>query len=317
MGTSIDLTTRVDEMHNAVLAALPPDLLDLTDIAVCRANIEGFLAAVPVELPPGVAITEQMVPGHDGDPDVRVKIYTPEGVAAGAPAMLWIHGGGMVLLSADGDDAKCARWAQHHGCVVVSVDYRLAPETPAPGPVHDCYASLVWTAGAAQELGIDPDRLLIGGSSAGGGLAAGTALFARDNGGPALAGQLLVYPMLDHRNETPSSHAITDTRVWNRAVNVTAWEAYLGGQEPTIYSAPSLATDLSGLPPAYINVGSLDMFLDEDIAYARALMAAGVSCELRVYPNTFHGSNNFVSQHPMLVRWEQDEDVFIASTLGL
>lgn len=316
MTSPIDLLASVDEHHAAVLSFLPEDFLDLTDIDAARTRIDALLSAAVPELPATVAITERMVPGHDGDPDVRVKVYTPANAPAAAPAMLWMHGGGMVLLSADGDDARCAGIADQHNCVVVSVDYRLAPESPAPALVHDCYASLVWMAGAAPELGIDADRIMIGGASAGGGLAAGTALFARDNGGPNLIGQLLVFPMLDHRNETPSSHRITDPRVWNRDANLRAWEAYLGGAAPTIYSAPATCTDLAGLPPAYINVGSLDMFVDEDVAYAQALLAAGVPCELHVYPNTFHGSSGFLPDHPMLVRWAAEEHAFIATTMG-
>jgi acetyl esterase/lipase len=165
-------------------------------------------------------------------------------------------------------------------------------------------------------LGIDAGRIMIGGQSAGAGLAAGTAIRARDAGGPALVAQLLVYPMLDHRNETPSSHAIQDLRVWNRSANLLAWEAYLGGGAPTSTSSPATCTDLSGLPPAYINVGTFDMFLDEDIAYATALNRAGVACELHVYPGAFHASNGFVVDHPTSIRWAQDQNDFITRTFS-
>lgn len=317
METAINLEEALDEMHAAVLGMLPADLLDLTSIDDARARLEAVLAMMPVPpLPDGVDVTEQMVPGHDGAPDVRVKIYRPAGVTADAGALLWIHGGGMVLLSADGDDPQCAMIADTHQCVVVSVDYRLAPETPAPGLVHDCYAALTWLAANATDLGVDAGRIVIGGASAGGGLAAGTALFARDQGGPAIAAQLLVYPMLDHTNTTASSHRIVDTRVWNRAANLNAWAAYLGGAEPTAYSSPSTATDLTGLPPAYINVGTYDMFLDEDVAYAQALNHAGVSAELHVYPGAFHASNGFVADHPLSVRWHEDEQAFLARALA-
>jgi acetyl esterase/lipase len=222
----------------------------------------------------------------------------------------------MVLLSADNDDADCAARASAHNCLVASVDYRLAPETPAPGLVNDCYAGLKWLAANARDLGIDAGRIMIGGASAGGGLAAGTALMARDSGGPHLTAQLLVFPMLDHRNETPSSHAILDLRVWNRSANLAAWKAYLGGRAPSAYSSPSIADDLSGLPPAYINVGTFDMFLDEDIAYATALNRAGVGCELHVYPGAFHGSAGFVVDHPTSVRWRANVEGFIDRALA-
>lgn len=135
---------------------------------------------------------------------------------------------------------------------------------------------------------------------------------ARDNEGPALIGQLLVFPMLDHRNETASSHAIVDPRVWNREANLAAWQAYLGDEHPTPYSSPSIAEDLSKLPEAYINVGQFDMFLDEDVAYAQALLRAGVATELHIYPGAFHGSSGFVADAPVSVRWRDDEEAFIA-----
>lgn len=313
----IDLDEAVDEQHAAVLSVLPPDLMDMSDVPAARERLAALLAMMPMPpMPDDVEVSEQMVTGHEGDPDVRLKIYRPVGLAARLPAMYWIHGGGMVLMDADGDDLACAMTAARHGCLVVSVDYRLAPETPAPGPVHDCYAGLAWLAANADDLGIDPARILIGGASAGAGLAAGTALLARDLGGPVVAGQLLRYPMLDHRNETASSYAITDQRVWNRSGNVAAWAAYLGGAAPTPYSSPTTADDLSGLPPAYINVGTLDMFMDEDIAYAQELNRAGVPCELHVYPGAFHASNGFVADHPTSVRWAADEAAFVESIFG-
>jgi len=317
MSQAIDLEAAVDEMHAAVLGALPADFLDLTDINVARERVYGFMGMMPApELPESVDVSEQMVPGYQDDPDVRVKIYRPAGLPAGSPALVWIHGGGMVAMTAEVDDFRCATTAEAHNCLVVSVDYRLAPETAAPGLVNDCFAALSWVSNQAADLGISADRIVIGGASAGGGLAAGTALMARDLNGPDLAAQLLVFPMLDHSNTTPSSHRIVDTRVWNRAANVTAWAAYLGGKAPTAYSSPTTAEDLSGLPPAYINVGSLDMFLDEDIAYAQALNAAGVSAELHVYPGAFHGSNSFVAEHPTSQRWNAEENEFLARALS-
>lgn len=317
MTNTIDLDNALDEEHAAVLTMLPPDLLDLTDINVARTRIAGLFSAMPTpEMPDGVTVSELHVPGFDGAPEVRVKFYTPAGLPNGAPALVWIHGGGMVLLSADGDDFTCAMNALNHSCLVASVDYRLSPETPAPGLVHDCYAAFSYVAQNASDLGINADRIVIGGASAGGGLAAGTALFARDQGGPQPSAQLLVFPMLDHRNETPSSHAIQDIRVWNRDANIAAWEAYLGGQPATIYSSPSICDDLTGLPPAYINVGTLDMFMDEDIAYATALNHAGVACELHVYPGAFHGSQSFVAEHPISQRWNADEQAWLARALA-
>jgi len=317
MPTAIDLDRSLDEQCVGVLSVLPPDLMDLGDIPAARARLDGLLAMMPAPpLPDDVVVTDAFAPSLDGGPDVRLKVYTPTELESDAGAIYWMHGGGMVMLGADSDDFLCATRASAHRCLVVSVDYRLAPETPAPGPVDDCYAGLSWLADHAVELGISPERIMIGGASAGGGLAAGTALRARDAGGPALIGQLLVYPMLDHRNDTPSSHAIQDLRVWNRSANEAAWAAYLGGAAPTAYSSPSIAEDLSGLPPAYVNVGSFDMFHDEDIAYAIALNRAGVGCELHVYPGAFHASNGFLPDHPTSVRWAADENAFIARCLA-
>lgn len=316
MPEPIDLEAVLDEPHATMLASLPAGLLDLADLARCRAEFDAFNAAAPPPpMPDGVAVTEAFVPGHDGDPDVRIKIYTPEGIGPRAPALVWIHGGGMVLLSADDNDFPCAVRAREHEAIVVSVDYRLAPEDPAPAQVRDCFAALCWLANSG-EVDVDPRRIVIAGASAGGGLAAGTALFSRDHDGPRPVAQLLVYPMLDHRNETASSHAIHDLRVWNRSANLIAWSHYLGGAEPTIYTSPALCEDLSGLPPAYITVGTFDMFLDEDVAYAVELNRAGVACELHVFPGAFHLSQNLLPDHPTSRRWRNAEEAFVARALA-
>lgn len=317
MTDAIDLEAVLDEQHAAVLGMLPPTLMDLSDIAAARAQLDALIDMMPQPpLPGDVTISEATAPSLDGGPDVRLKIYTPDDLESDAAAIYWIHGGGMVLLDADRDDLVCAARASLQRCAVVSVDYRLAPETPAPGLVDDCYAGLVWLSENADEVGVSKDRIMIGGASAGAGLAAGTALRARDEGGPALVGQLLEYPMLDHRNETPSSQAIQDQRVWNRAGNIDAWAAYLGGGEATAYSSPAIAEDLSNLPPAYICVGTFDMFHDEDVAYATALNRAGTPCELHVYPGAFHASPGFVPDHPTSIRWKAEQEVFIASCLA-
>ena len=308
---ALDIEAHMDAEHLAVLQALP-FRLDLSDIPATRTVMEGLremLAAAP--LPDNVSVEDHMAPGQEGAPDVMVRTYRPASLPTNAPALYYIHGGGMVLGDVAGSDPYCANVADQLSVLVASVEYRLAPEHPFPAPIEDCYAGLRWFASSADEFGIDRSRIAIGGGSAGGGLAAGLALVARDRGEVEVCFQLLVFPMLDDRNITRSSQAIVDDRVWNRAANIAGWDAYLsgnaGGDDVSPYAAPSRATDLAGLPPAYINVGTLDLFVDEDIAYAQALLAADVPVELRVYPGAFHGSNMMAPDTEISKRWNSDE----------
>lgn len=312
----VDISSRVDTGLLPALNAMPPAVYDASDlravIEVMRARAVERLARMPLPaLPPSVAVRDQFVPGPAGAPEVLVRTYRPAALRAGAPAFYWIHGGGMVLGNVAGSDAYCAGLAEALGALVASVEYRLAPEHPFPAPLDDCYAGLRWLAGAASELGIDARRIAIGGGSAGGGLAAGLALLARDRGEVRICFQLLVYPMIDDRSTTASSHAILDARVWNRTSNLAGWDAYLAGRagsdDVSIYAAPARATELAGLPPAYINVGTLDLFVDEDIAYAQALTRAGVPVELHVYPGAFHGAPNMAPGAALSQRWLADE----------
>jgi acetyl esterase/lipase len=207
--------------------------------------------------------------------------------------LLWIHGGGYIMGNLVIDNYSLKRMCEATNCVIVAVDYRLAPENPYPDGLEDCYAALKWTARSGDQLHIDKTKIAIGGGSAGGGLAAALALLARDRNEIKIAFQLLVYPMLDCRNITPSSYAIEDPRTWNREKNLFAWDAYLGklaGKDVIPpYASPSLAKDLSGLPPAYVSVGDLDLFLDETIDYAQRLLQAGVPTEFHIYPGAIHG----------------------------
>jgi acetyl esterase/lipase len=245
------------------------------------------------------AVTTRLVPGPAGAPDVPLLICRP--VAAGAPTacVYFIHGGGMIMGdNRSGGFPGMLDHAAELALTVVSVDYRLAPETPYPGPVEDCYAGLTWTAAHAGELGIDPARLVVGGVSAGGGLAAAVALLARDRGGPALAGQLLGCPMLDDRNDTPSSWQMAGLGIWDRTANDVGWTALLGtargGPDVPPYAAPARAADLSGLPPAFVDVGSAETFRDEDVAYASRIWQAGGEAELHVWPGGCHGFTGLV-----------------------
>jgi acetyl esterase/lipase len=245
-------------------------------------------------------VTERLVPGPAGDPDVSLLICRPTGATTPLAAVYHTHGGGMIIGDNRSGIDEMLTWAEQLNLVVVSVEYRLAPETPHPGPVEDCYAGLVWTAEHADELGIDPDRIVVAGASAGGGLAAALALMARDRGGPALLGQLLIYPMIDDRNDTPSSIQMAGLGIWDHTANTTGWGALLGdaagGPDVSPYAAPARATDLSGLPPAFIDVASAETFRDEDVAYATRIWQAGGCAELHVWPGGYHGFDGFAPQ---------------------
>lgn len=268
--------------------------LTLDDIPAIRKTLADAQAAMAAGIAPNPNVTceERMIPGPKGEPDVRVKIYRPNNQSETLPCFYHIHGGGLILGSIDGEEADMSLFSEKLNTVVVSVNYRLAPEHPYPAPVEDCYAGLQWVAENANELRIDPTRIVVGGESAGGGLAAATVLLARDRKGPEVAYQYLIYPMLDDRNESPSSKEFTGNWPgWSRELNELGWRAYLGNNKRDVspYAAPARAEDLSNLPPAYIEVGALEVFRDEDIDYAKRLMQQNVSVELHVHPGVFHG----------------------------
>jgi acetyl esterase len=296
-----------------------PDVV-VTDLAEARAQATRMIAEMSVPDPTGVQVEERQVPGGDGDPDLTLRIYRPEQVAARG-VVYNVHGGGFILGDLEIDHVRNLEIAREAGVVVVSVDYRLSPETPHPGPIEDVYAGLVWTAKHADELGIDPQQIVIHGVSAGGGLCAGLALLARDRGGPDIAFQFLGVPELDDRLNTASMTAFTDTPLWNRPNAVMSWDCYLGPGVPgsadvSPYAAPARASDLTGLPPAYISVMHFDPLRDEGIAYAVTLLAAGVSTELHLFPGTFHGSA-MVAQAEISQRERTEEIAVLRKALGL
>jgi acetyl esterase/lipase len=287
-----------DPECGAVLAGLPPfPPLTVEAIPFLRAA-EFIPRPTNDDLARGGAFTveERTVPGPEGAPDVALIICRPAVAAGPVPALYFTHGGGMIAGTNRDALAEILDLAEPLGAAVVSVEYRLAPETPHPGPVEDGYAGLVWTAEHAGELGID--RVVLVGGSAGGGIAAALALMARDRGGPELAGQLLMCPMLDDRNDSHSVHQMAERPMWNRQANEVGWTALLGdargGPDVSPYAAPARATDLSGLPPAFIDVGSADSFRDEDVEYATRIWQAGGVAELHVWPGGFHGFDGIV-----------------------
>lgn len=234
---------------------------------------------------------EITAPALDGT-TVPLTAFVPRGVTA-APCVYWIHPGGMVMGDRYANVDIPLDWLRELGAAVVTVDYRLAPEAAGTVPVTDAFQGLRWVAAHAAELGIDPNRIVVAGASAGGGLAAGVALLARDQGGPSIAAQVLICPMLDHRNDTVSSHQYSgDPGVWTREMNAFGWRSVLGGlsgDEVPIYVSPALATDLSGLPATYIDAGTAEVFRDEDVAYASRIWAAGGQAELHLWAGGVHG----------------------------
>ncbi|GGU96274.1 esterase [Streptomyces albospinus] len=246
-------------------------------------------------------VAELRVPAAPGEHDITLVSARPAGIAGPLPLLYYMHGGGMIAGNAWSVLPRLLReWALTLELAVVSVEYRLAPQAQYPGPVEDCYAGFVWVTEHAARLGIDADRIIIGGKSAGGGLAAALALLTRDRGGPTPIGQLLLCPMLDDRNNTFSGHQMAGLDTWDRTSNATAWQALLGdlygAADLPPYAAPARATDLSKLPPAYIEVGSAETLRDEDVAYAQAIWQAGGQAELHVWPGAFHGFDTFAPQ---------------------
>jgi acetyl esterase/lipase len=276
---------------------LLPTVTDFSDAAAIRemrkTQFQDLLPPPPVR--EDVETEDREVRGPDGAPDVPIRIYRPKTPASALrPAVFEIHGGGFMTGDIAMMDPWCTKVAGDLDAVVVSVEYRLAPEDPFPAGLDDCYAALSWTSAEAAALGVDPARIAVAGQSAGGGLAAATALLARDRSGPEICFQLLEIPELDDRLETPSMRAFVDTPLWNRPNAVWSWKHYLGPDhegEVSPYAAPSRAKDLANLPPAYVSTMEFDPLRDEGIEYAMRLMQAGVSVELHSYPGTFHGSS--------------------------
>ncbi|MGW3232383.1 alpha/beta hydrolase [Kitasatospora sp. NPDC001095] len=305
---------RIDPELGRALADVPmtPNgVFDLTDIAATRETLRAFAEASAADAPddPSVTVEEHRAARPDGGPDVPIRLLRPTTASGPLPVLLWFHGGGQVLGFAAQDDPWLKRLCARVGCAVAAVDYRLAPETPAPGAAEDGYAGHRWLVREAGALGLDGARIGIAGQSGGGGIAAATALLVRDRGGRAPLFQALMYPMLDDRNRTASSHEITDIGIWDRSANLLAWRAVLGERAGTgdvcPYAAPARAEDLGGLPPAFIAVGELDCFRDEDLDYATRLRAHGVPVELHLYPGAYHAFDLFAPESQLAQAFEQ------------
>lgn len=291
----MDTRHLVDREIAPIIDLFPRVELDSAPIAEIRAKAAQTYSILP---PPVIAPEEIMVPSIHGGPEIPVFLYRPAETHPGSGAILHIHGGGMVMGSVKQMQAGPAALAAVAGVPVASVEYRLAPEHPFPAPQEDCHSALTWLAGQADVLGFDANRIIVAGESAGGGLAAALAIMARDLRGPAIAGQLLTYPMLDHRTGSdacPYRNPTTGEFIWTRASNRFGWNALQGDYKADDarrgWFSPSLAEDLTGLPPAYIATGSLDLFFDENLDYARRLTAAGVPVDLHSYAGAIHAFN--------------------------
>jgi len=303
----------LDPQIAALAADLPFPTISAETLASVRS--QGALLSAPVELSDDVERTDHVV---SSDPDVVVRVHRPKGAVGPRPCVFSIHGGGYVLFDYTLEDPRFDRWCKLFGCVGVSVDYRLAPETAYPGALDDCYAGLAWTLAHAAEIGVDPARVGIAGTSAGGGLAAALALFVRDRGEFRLQFQLLDCPMLDDRRVTQSSQ-IDELLIWPRESNEFGWRAYLGeryGRDDVPYTAaPARCPDLRGLPPAYVCVGAADGFRDEDIEYALRLNQASVPTELHVYPGAPHGVAAFAGT-AVAQRYSRDVEEWLGRQLA-
>ncbi len=256
---------------------------------------------VPAPFSPDTTMAERFIPGPSGTL-VRVLVFTPNSPSRSG-ALLWLHGGGMVMAKPDGNEPLGRYLAQLANCVVVAVDYRLAPENPYPAGLEDCYAALRWLHESAAQLHVPPHRIAVAGESGGGGLATGLALLARDRGEFPVSAQFLMNPMLDDRTGTaadPSPMPYTGEFVWTRTSNCFAWGAVLGrepgGPDVPIYAAPGRATELAGLPPTAIFIGSLDLFVGENVRYTHFLLLHGVPIEFHLYPGAYHGFISFAQE---------------------
>jgi acetyl esterase len=276
------------EPHMPAMAVLP-----LEDLAGTRALIDQKEADTPPPDTTGLEVTDRLIPGPPDAPEVSVRLYRPLAGHAGS-AILFLHAGGLILGGLESEHPLCTSLARELSTVVVSVDYRLAPEHPYPAAIDDSYAAFTWLFGSADELGVDTRRVAVVGRSAGGGLAAALTLMARDRRGPQACFQYLDVPMLDDRMDSATMRSFTDAPVWDPRSSEIAWRHYLGdqvgGDQVSPYAAPARAEDLSGLPPAYVHTAQFDPLRDEGIAYALRLLGTGIPTELHSSPGTFHGS---------------------------
>lgn len=271
-----------------------------------------LIALTPAsKAPDDIRVENVFIPGQDARTKIRLRIYKPKSVAAPTPVLIWLHGGGYIMGNPEMDDRSCAEYVRELGITVVSVDYRCAPKHPFPAGLDDCYAALQWVVSHSKDLGVDTSRIAVGGNSAGAGLAAALSQLAHDRQEVNIVFQLLVYPMLDDRTVLRTDIDDSSNITWNQKSNRYGWESYLGKQcgadDVPAYSVPARRADLSGLPKAWVGVGTLDVFHDEDVAYAQRLKACGVECELEIVSGAFHGFDVFDPQVPVVQAFKRSQ----------
>lgn len=305
--------------YRVALESVRAEMLALEDIGRTRRQLDSAMAtwAAAAVAPKGVMIREHVVAGRGERPNLTLRVYRPERGEGAHGVLYFLHGGGYVMGRPSHFDNQCAEIAVGANCVVISPDYRLAPEDPYPAGLDDSDAGLAWVFDNAADLGIDSGRVAVGGTSAGAGLAAALLLRLRGRGDDRVAFQFLEAPMLDYRNQALSSGAAEHPLVWNRTSNERAWGAYLDGiDDIPAEASPALAEDLSGLPPTYISVSALELFRDEAVAYADRLVENGVQVELHMYPNGFHGSPRVAPHAAMSQRWRADAIHVLREAVG-
>jgi acetyl esterase/lipase len=284
-------------------------------VAVALADPRSESSAGPV------VRSDHLVRAASPDRSVRVRVRVHRRESGVLPVVLWIPGGGMIFSEFESDAAGCDALAHDLGCAVVSVAYRLAPETPGPGGLEDCYAALSWVVDAAADQSFDASRVALLGFSAGGGIAAGLTLLTRDRGGPDVRFQCLVSPMLDERADSASAREFADIVSWSGPNNAVGWTSLLAGASDddamTPYLVPARAADLSGLPPALLQVAELEIFRDEDLRYAERLAAAGIPCEVRVYSGGYHCFDQVVPDAQLSRQSQSDRLRALASALAI
>ena len=317
------MTYNFDPELSAMIELVPD--INFGDPVAARSGMNEMMAALNPNIDEsGIRIEDLTIPGPAGAPELPIRTYTPEHLTGTTAGLIYIHGGGFAVGNLDSEHGGAVDLCRGLGIVIVSVDYRLAPENPYPAGLEDCYAALCWTRENAANLNIDVDRIAVMGGSAGGGLSAALALLTRDRNGPKLCFQLLGIPELDDRLQTASMVKFTDTPLWHRPNAILSWQYYLGddhtpgGDNVPYHAAPARATveELVGLPPAYVTTMEYDPLRDEGIEYALRMLQAGVNVELHSFPGTYHGSS-MVTNAAVSIRELEETKVALRRGLGL